>query len=174
MENVYNYIRKLREENRYSQQDVADKIGISQTAYRHIENGDTKLTIDRIFEFAKIFKVKPEDILYGEYQTTKVDKSSIEILEKRILELEELSQYLRSDNKMYRSLFLDLAGSIKQVFENIESIDYGQLNKKDQDKMTKIKSFISRLAKSVNSEDGFLSFTYGEKHPWIGIEYDEI
>lgn len=55
---VVTNIRKVRRYRNYSQYDVAKKLGISQNAYSHIEQGLTKLTIERLFQIAVVLDVQ--------------------------------------------------------------------------------------------------------------------
>ncbi|HXF90862.1 MAG TPA: helix-turn-helix transcriptional regulator [Candidatus Nitrosotenuis sp.] len=56
-------IRRLREIKNYSQDYIAGRLGLSIRAYSKIENGESKLSIDRFVEIADVLEVKPEDIL---------------------------------------------------------------------------------------------------------------
>jgi XRE family transcriptional regulator, regulator of sulfur utilization len=50
-------IRKLRESKDYSQQNMADELGISTSAYSKIETGKTDPSIGRLYAIAKILDV---------------------------------------------------------------------------------------------------------------------
>ena len=54
-------IRKLRERKDYSQQNMADELGISISAYSKIERGVTDPSVGRVEEIAKILEV---DVTY--------------------------------------------------------------------------------------------------------------
>lgn len=56
-------IRRLRELQNYSQQYLADQIGISQRAYSKIEAGQTKLSVERLDRIAKILNCPMENII---------------------------------------------------------------------------------------------------------------
>ena len=92
MEQIHLYIRELREQNRYSQRDIADYLGLTQTSYREIEIGNTKLTIDRLFELAEVLKVSPEDILY---RGKAGDNRTINSLQQQIDKLTQENEVLR-------------------------------------------------------------------------------
>lgn len=55
-------IKKLRELRNYTQEYVADRIGLDQSAYSRLEKGDTKITFDRLTKIAEVLEVEPEDI----------------------------------------------------------------------------------------------------------------
>lgn len=56
-------IRKVRELKGYKQEYVADKLGMSVTAYGNIERGDSSLSFDRLEEIASVMEVTVQDIL---------------------------------------------------------------------------------------------------------------
>lgn len=56
-------IRRIREIKNYSQEFIAQKLEISPKAYSKIENEETKLSVDRLFQIADILEIKPEDLL---------------------------------------------------------------------------------------------------------------
>jgi transcriptional regulator with XRE-family HTH domain len=66
-------IRKLRESKDYSQQNMADDLNISKSAYSKIERGLTDPSVSRVAAIAKILEV---DITYFfQEQTTLVNKT---------------------------------------------------------------------------------------------------
>lgn len=56
-------IRKIREFKNYSQEYVANQLGISQNVYGRIERGLQDLTIDRLKKIAIIFEVSEEELI---------------------------------------------------------------------------------------------------------------
>jgi transcriptional regulator with XRE-family HTH domain len=56
-------IRRIREIKNYSQEFVAQKLDISPKAYSKLENDETKLSVDRLYQIAEILEVKPEDLM---------------------------------------------------------------------------------------------------------------
>lgn len=56
-------IRKLRELRGYKQEYIATKLGITIKAYSKLEHGETKLTLDRLREIARVLKFKPEEVI---------------------------------------------------------------------------------------------------------------
>jgi transcriptional regulator with XRE-family HTH domain len=59
MNDVGEKIRLQRLTKRYSQEYMAFMLEISQAAYSKIECGETKLTLDRIYEIAEILEISP-------------------------------------------------------------------------------------------------------------------
>lgn len=59
MNDVGEKIRLQRLTKRYNQEYMAFCLEISQAAYSKIESGETKLTLDRIYEIAEILEISP-------------------------------------------------------------------------------------------------------------------
>lgn len=55
-------IRKVREIKSFSQEYVANKLSVSQSAYSNIENGKTPVTSENLKTIAEILEVTPEVI----------------------------------------------------------------------------------------------------------------
>lgn len=58
------WLKKLRQENNYSQAHMAELLGISRQYYGFIENGDrlADLTFSLVIKIAKIFDITLDDI----------------------------------------------------------------------------------------------------------------
>lgn len=67
-------IRKYRKQMNLSQEELAEKIGISTTHMSHIETGSTKLSLPVLVELAENLKVKTDYLLFSQ---PKVDNSEI-------------------------------------------------------------------------------------------------
>jgi transcriptional regulator with XRE-family HTH domain len=59
-------IRKIRIEKGFSQEYVAEKLGISSPAFSNIERDKTQLTWDRIEDISKILNVDPFELVKNE------------------------------------------------------------------------------------------------------------
>ena len=64
-----NRLKELREDHDYTQQQVAEKIGITQRKYSYIETGVQQLTADVLVALARFYKVSV-DYLLGETDVT--------------------------------------------------------------------------------------------------------
>lgn len=58
-------LQKRRKSLGYSQEEMAEKLGISLTSYRKIENGTTSLVSKRVFQIASILGIEPQKLLFG-------------------------------------------------------------------------------------------------------------
>ena len=50
-------IKIMRDMNHWTQEDVAEKLGISTTGYAKIERGETKLSLHKLEQIANIFNI---------------------------------------------------------------------------------------------------------------------
>lgn len=75
-----NRIRELRKARKLTQQQLAEKVGISYTHLGRIENGERGLDMEYIPAFAKALDVKPYEILPKEWQPEEITPGEREIL----------------------------------------------------------------------------------------------
>ncbi|HCR75727.1 MAG: helix-turn-helix transcriptional regulator [Chlorobi bacterium] len=59
-------IKRLRKSKGFSQDDMADKLHISQSAYARIESGESNSWVHHIEKLSEIFEIKPENFLTDE------------------------------------------------------------------------------------------------------------
>ncbi|GAB3163961.1 helix-turn-helix domain-containing protein [Telluribacter humicola] len=63
IENLPERLRQLRLQKEFSQENMADMLGISTTAYGDIERGRTELTLSRLEKIARVLEVSLPDLL---------------------------------------------------------------------------------------------------------------
>ena len=63
MKHVLLNIRKMRINRELSQENVAFNLKISQSTYAKMESGQSKLSIDRLYQLAVFFNVPVEELL---------------------------------------------------------------------------------------------------------------
>ena len=56
-------LKKFREFKNYSQEYIAEKLGITQNAYSRIETNQTKLTTERLRQLADILEIPVSDLI---------------------------------------------------------------------------------------------------------------
>ncbi|AZR58675.1 helix-turn-helix domain-containing protein [Eikenella corrodens] len=61
--NVNDKIRMLREFNHWSQEEMAERLGMSHNGYAKIECGETKLYLDKLSQIAQIFNINLSDLV---------------------------------------------------------------------------------------------------------------
>jgi transcriptional regulator with XRE-family HTH domain len=63
---IHEKIRHLREQKRLRHEDMAERLGISQSTYSRLETGDTKLDVERLKGIAEALDVPLEELLNNE------------------------------------------------------------------------------------------------------------
>ena len=93
-------IRKIRKTRRLTQEEMALRLGISITAYRDLEKGNTSILNSNVYKIADLLDTPAEEIVLG-YRPSQIEGASlkemqqeysgkIESLKRRILDLEKL------------------------------------------------------------------------------------
>lgn len=119
--NIGEKIRKVRDLRGFSQEYVAQKLGVSQRSYGKLETGETKLDIPRIEKISDILGVEPvslitfdEKMLFtnynkaetqtGFFSTYQSSEQERELFNSRIEQLEKENTFLREEITFLRSL----------------------------------------------------------------------
>ena len=86
MEEIAMKLRRIREIYGYTQEYVADCLGISQPAYWQKENGKRMPSEERFEQIAALYNLTVDDLKTGDLNTVliKVHQLQIEILRKKI------------------------------------------------------------------------------------------
>ncbi|MHA8075659.1 helix-turn-helix domain-containing protein [Aquirufa sp. TARAVU-A1A] len=63
MKHVIRNIRRLRLDRELSQENVAFNLQISQSSYAKLESGQSRLSIDRLYQLAVYFNVPIEELI---------------------------------------------------------------------------------------------------------------
>lgn len=63
---IHQKIRHLRELKKLRHEDMADRLGISPSAYSRLENGETKLDVERLKIIADTLEVSADELLNSE------------------------------------------------------------------------------------------------------------
>ncbi|TAE40639.1 MAG: helix-turn-helix domain-containing protein [Runella slithyformis] len=99
MNEITEKIRLLRLQKGYSQENMADLLGVSTTAYGDIERGKTEITLARLAQMAEVFHTSVGDVLGITSPVAALEKQNRQLeLEKLQIENEKLrleNQYLR-------------------------------------------------------------------------------
>lgn len=62
-------LRSLRDRYGYTQQDVADRIGVGKSAYRSYENNDRRIPVDVLTRVAALYNVSMDELLGNPYRS---------------------------------------------------------------------------------------------------------
>lgn len=74
------FIRKVRVKKGYSQQFIADSIGISQSKFNRIENGNSDILINDLLQICQLLRINYIDLLKS-HQSGKDKSDEVEISE---------------------------------------------------------------------------------------------
>ena len=105
-------LKQLRELKNFTQEYMANELGLSIRAYSKIETGETQLTINRLNEIAKILEIDPIEILGFDHQNIfnncnqegNIGINHINIPDKLIEQYEKRIQHLESEVLFLRTL----------------------------------------------------------------------
>jgi transcriptional regulator with XRE-family HTH domain len=96
-------IKQIRELKNFTQEYVAQQLGLSTRAYSKIESGETQLTINRLNEISAILEVQPMEVLgfddkkvFNFYNSNDINNvKNMNMPEKLIQQYEETIQALK-------------------------------------------------------------------------------
>ena len=71
--NIADRILYLRKSKGISQEELAEKVGISTTHMSHIETGNTKLSLQVLVDLALVLEVKTDELLFDNTPSDKSD-----------------------------------------------------------------------------------------------------
>ncbi len=94
-------IRKYRNACNFTQENLAEKVGISTTHMSHIETGNTKLSLPVLVAISEILEVKTDDIIFSEKPTAKTELT------------EDISETLEKCSTAELSIILDIVNALK-------------------------------------------------------------
>ena len=77
---IYDNISFLRKEFGYSQDDIANKLGVSRQTYSKLENGSAELSTSQIQQLAEIFGLQVSELYYEVQNVDKFKQMLIYIL----------------------------------------------------------------------------------------------
>jgi transcriptional regulator with XRE-family HTH domain len=129
-------LKKLRDDKGWSQEYMSDILGMSQPAYSKLESGQTKLTIERATQIAKVFEVEPEyffsteatfvhygkDSSYGPIQhNTNYNGNDIqkELYEKIILEKDQRIEQYQEQILFLKKELISSNGQLEKLVEKL-------------------------------------------------------
>lgn len=81
-------IRTFRHQHGWSQEDVANRLGISIPAFSKIETGVTDINLSRLEQIANIYEIDVVQILAMDTEQAEQQPSNLSIVQKRLLDRE--------------------------------------------------------------------------------------
>lgn len=117
-------IRKVRREKDFSQEYMAEVLGLSQSQYSRIENGESNIDIDKANKIAEILGVNPLDIVdfYNKQEFINCSQSgNINTINNNNDFEEERKAYLRQieELKKDKEFLIKEHQSLKQMLEKL-------------------------------------------------------
>lgn len=98
-------IRTIRHQRGWSQEDVANRLGISIPAFSKIETGVTDINLSRLEQIANIYEVNVVNLLALDAEDTEPQVSNLTIAQKKILDREaEIANLQRKVILLYEEL----------------------------------------------------------------------
>lgn len=102
-EKIGGRVRKLRKLHNLSQEELAEKIGISTTHMSHIETGNTKLSLSVLVDLTIALNVQAECLLF--------DRESEDFTD------DDFKALIDNCNFMERNIIISVAKSVKTSLE---------------------------------------------------------
>ncbi|MBO8452989.1 MAG: helix-turn-helix transcriptional regulator [Bacteroidetes bacterium] len=84
-------ISRIRKASGISQTEMAERLGISRTAYRNIETGDTKLINDNVDRIASLLDTTSEELVLGYTPSAKDSMKVNDIQKENALKQKEMA-----------------------------------------------------------------------------------
>ncbi|MDR3697864.1 helix-turn-helix transcriptional regulator [Mucilaginibacter sp.] len=98
-------IRTLRHQRGWSQEDVANRLGISIPAFSKIETGVTDINLSRLEQIANIYEVNVINLLSLDAESAEPQVSNLSIAQKKIIDREaEIANLQRKVILLYEEL----------------------------------------------------------------------
>src|SRR5580704_4387259 len=98
-------IRTLRHQRGWSQEDVANRLGISIPAFSKIETGVTDINLSRLEQIANIYEVNVVNLLSADIEESEPQVSNLSIAQRKIIDREaEIANLQRKVIVLYEEL----------------------------------------------------------------------
>ena len=117
-------IRRMRKASRLTQEEMANKLDISLTAYRDLEKGSTNIVNANVMKIAQLLDTSTEELVLGyrpvqtpvkllEYMRSEYG-GRISTMERRITDLEKLVQTLEETIKTKNEIIIMLKNRLAE------------------------------------------------------------
>ena len=98
-------IRILRHQHGWSQEDIANRLGISIPAFSKIETGVTDVNLSRLEQIANIYEVSVVQLLTVDSEQVEVVHSHLNVIQKKLSDREtEIATLQRKVIELYEEL----------------------------------------------------------------------
>lgn len=120
MKEISEKIKELRKAKKLSQEELAEKIGITQASYFQIEKGKTELSVERLFQIASVLDVSAFDLLDVVNQEKKQSEGSKKVKELEVL-VNHWKELAETRNEKIKYLEKHLKGLSDALLEELSS-----------------------------------------------------
>lgn len=97
-------IRNVRKSRKFTQEEMADRMGMSLTAYRDLEKGDTSIVNSNLHKVADLLETTSEELVLG-YRPLQMEGPGVEDVREEYSEkLEALAKRIHDLEKLVNSL----------------------------------------------------------------------
>jgi transcriptional regulator with XRE-family HTH domain len=98
-------IRILRHQHGWSQEDIANRLGISIPAFSKIETGVTDVNLSRLEQIANIYEVSVVQLLNVDNEQVEIAPSHLNLIQKKLSDREaEIANLQRKVIELYEEL----------------------------------------------------------------------
>ena len=140
-DSVKDNIRNFRKIYKLTQSEMADKLGISRTAYRNIESGETRLISENVSRIADILHIRTEDLVLG-YSPEPGQKEKNRRPGNVSAQLAEMKRAHEKETEEMSSEIIRLKKDLQYLTRRIEDLE--ELLKTKDENISMMKKFDSR------------------------------
>lgn len=87
-------IASIRKRHGYTQEQLAEVLGISKSHLSHVEQGDVQLSMDTLWKFVNELHVSADEVLYGRSREAQVKEILSMLNEETISSLDKICKVL--------------------------------------------------------------------------------
>lgn len=146
--NIHLKIQELRKKNGFSQEDLAEKLGVSRQAVSKWESSSSTPDIDKILQLSKIFSVSVSELITGERDETASasptqaagDEKYEELLESHLMQIDRMLKAAQPPKKTGRRIFFSALALLSALYFIIYYAD----------KMQRLENNISNLQMNMS------------------------
>lgn len=116
-------ISRIRKASGISQAEMAERLGMSRTAYRNLENGETKLISDNVDRIASLLEKTPEELVLGYAPSARDSMRVNDIQKENARQQKELSEKYESEISRLKDQIKTLRECIEALQETVRTKD---------------------------------------------------
>ena len=87
-------IANIRKRSGYTQEQLAELLGISKSYLAHVEQGDVQFSVDTLWRFVSLLHVSADEVFFGRGMSSKVQEILMMLDESSISSLDKICEIL--------------------------------------------------------------------------------